>query len=77
MNTTILSWNFAKTDVWSKGIIEFIEIFFKIYAFNLIIPIFACSAGYLYYTLSEILSADNLKKSIMLVAAKGVKKSKV
>jgi uncharacterized membrane protein SpoIIM required for sporulation len=77
INTSILSWNFAKSDVWSNRIIEFIEIFIKIYAFNLIIPIFACSAGYLYYTLNEILGADNLKKSIVQVGGKGLKKNKI
>ena len=64
MNTTILQWNFAETDIWSRNIVNFIEIFLKLFAFNLVIPVFAISAAYLYFSLKEVFTADNLKKSI-------------
>lgn len=73
MNTTILQWNFAETDVWSQSIIRFIEIFVKLLALNLVIPVFASSLAFLYYTLREIHSAENLKQSIAMVGNKNVR----
>jgi hypothetical protein len=73
MNTTILQWNFAETDVWSRGIVDFILIFCKLYAFYLIVPILASSAAYLYYSLHETDGAHNLKKTIALVGVRNVK----
>ncbi|MEX1240119.1 MAG: stage II sporulation protein M [Cyclobacteriaceae bacterium] len=70
MNTTILQWNFAETDVWSRGIVNFIEIFLKLFAFNLVIPVFASSAAYLYFSLKEVFTADSLKRSISAVGLK-------
>ena len=70
MYTSILQWNFAQTDVWSRRVIHFIELFAKTIAFNLIIPILAASASYLYFSLAEVLSAQHLKNSIMTVGAK-------
>ena len=70
MNTTILQWNFAESDAWARGIIRFIEIFVKLFAFNLIIPIFASSAAYLYFSSFEILTAGNLKSAIGRVGRK-------
>jgi len=73
MNTSILAWNFAESDVWSSGIVRFIEIFLKLFAFNLIIPIFAGSAAYLYFSLREVLTADHLKGAIVMVGRKNAK----
>jgi uncharacterized membrane protein SpoIIM required for sporulation len=73
-NTEILEWNFAKSDVWSRNIIGFIQLFAKLFAFNLIIPIFGSSIAYLYFSLCEIASADNLKKAIAQV---GTRTSKI
>jgi uncharacterized membrane protein SpoIIM required for sporulation len=70
MNTSILEWNFAKTDVWSKNIVHFIEVFVKIFAFNLVLPIIAASFAHLFFSLYEIISASHLKKSIALVGLK-------
>ena len=70
MNTSVLAWNFAESDVWSREIIRFIEIFFRIFAFNLIIPIFASAAAYLYFSLCEIFTAQNLKNAIEMVGRK-------
>lgn len=64
MNTEIFQWNFAESDKWASGIVEFIELFIKIFAFNLILPIIAASAALMYFSLREILTAGNLKKSI-------------
>lgn len=76
MYTSILQWNFADSDVWSKGIIHFIELFIKTFAFNLIIPILAASAAYLYFSLKEIADAEHLKKSIEQVGTRLSKNSK-
>lgn len=72
-NTTVLQWNFAKTDVWSKGIIQFIEIYIKLIGFNLILPIIVACGAYLYFCLAEIQSADNLKRSIAAIGSKLLK----
>ncbi|SKC46549.1 stage II sporulation protein M [Ohtaekwangia koreensis] len=76
MYTTILQWNFAETDVWSRGIVHFIELFIKTFAFNLIIPILAASVVYLYFSLKETDSAESLKKAIAMVGSKFSKTSK-
>jgi hypothetical protein len=76
MYTSILQWNFADTDVWSKGIIHFIELFIKTFAFNLIVPILTACAAYQYFSLKETADAEHLKKSIMLVGARLSKNSK-
>lgn len=73
MNITILQWNFAETDVWSRNIVRFLEIFLKLLAFNLVIPVFASSMAFLYFSLHEILSAENLKKSIAMIGSKNHK----
>ncbi len=67
INTSILEWNFAETDVWSRGIVRFIELYTKLFVFNMIIPIFGISVAFLYFSLQEIYSAENLKKSISMV----------
>lgn len=77
MYTSILQWNFADTDVWSKGIIHFIELFIKTFAFNLIIPILTACAAYQYFSLKETADAEHLKKSIALVGTRLSKNSKV
>jgi len=76
MNTTILQWNFAESDVWSRRIVNFIDIFLKLLAFNLIIPIFAASAAFLYFSLNEIFTAENLKRSIAMVGVKLAKNTR-
>jgi uncharacterized membrane protein SpoIIM required for sporulation len=63
-NTTILQWNFAETDDWAKKIIRFLEIFIKLWGFNLTLPIIAATASYLYFSLKEITETQHLMKSI-------------
>jgi uncharacterized membrane protein SpoIIM required for sporulation len=70
MNTEILEWNFAKTDTWSRNIIRFIEMFFKIFAFNLVLPLLISGSAFLYFTLEEIGTACNLKRAITMVGNK-------
>jgi uncharacterized membrane protein SpoIIM required for sporulation len=70
MNTSILEWNFAKTDRWSREIVHFVEVFVKIFAFNLILPVIAASITHLFFSLFEINSASHLKKMIALVGLK-------
>jgi uncharacterized membrane protein SpoIIM required for sporulation len=76
MNTTILQWNFAKSDLWAKSIVHFVELFIKIIAFNLIVPLLAASAASMYFSLGEIISADNLKKAIANVGTRLSKSGK-
>lgn len=72
--TNILQWNFASTDTWSRNIVNFIELFIKIMAFQMIIPIVAASMAYLYHSLRESLSAEYLKETISGIGAKYQKK---
>ena len=67
MNTSVLQWNFAETDVWARGMVRFVEIFLKVLAFNLVIPIFASSMAYLYFSLREISTAEHLKQAISTI----------
>lgn len=73
MNISILRWNFAESDVWSKHIIDFLEIFVRLFAFNLLLPVFAGSAAYLYFSLREVSTAASLKRSIAIMGDKYVK----
>ena len=73
MNTTILQWNFAESDVWSRGIVRFLEIFVRLLGFYLIVPIFSSSIAYQYFSLREIGGAQNLKKSISMLGTKYLK----
>jgi hypothetical protein len=73
--TNILQWNFASTDTWSRNIVNFIELFIKIMAFQMIIPIVAASMAYLYHSLRESLSAENLKETISGIDAKYQKRN--
>ena len=71
--TSILQWNFAETDVWSKNIIHFVELFTKTFSFYLILPILTATTAYLYFTLEEIRTASHLKESIEKIGAHGSK----
>ncbi len=76
MYTSFLQWNFALSDTWGQYVIKFIEIFIKIFSFNLIIPIFAAGTGYLYFTLQEISSAAHLKQAIARLGTRSQKNQK-
>lgn len=76
MYTTILKWNFANTDVWVHGIVNFIELLIKFMAFNLILPIVASCTAYLYFSLKEQGEANHLKTVISNVASKYFKNSR-
>jgi uncharacterized membrane protein SpoIIM required for sporulation len=73
MNISVLEWSFAESDAWPRKILRFIEIFLKIFAFNLILPIIASSAASVYFSLCEILTAENLKSAIEMVGRKSTK----
>jgi uncharacterized membrane protein SpoIIM required for sporulation len=73
---SIFQWNFARSDEWAIAIVRFIEIFIKLFAFNLIVPVLTASAALLYYSLVEILSADHLKRAIATVGSKDPKSSR-
>ena len=73
-NLDFLEWNFAKSDEWSRAFFRFIELFSKILALNLVIPIVAASAASVYFSLHEILTAENLSKQIEQVGQRYHKK---
>ncbi|HTJ50633.1 MAG TPA: stage II sporulation protein M [Cyclobacteriaceae bacterium] len=73
MHMNILQWNFSATDLWSKKIIHFLEIFIKVFSFYLILPIISASISYLYFSQAEVSSAKTLKESI---AKMGMRSSK-
>jgi uncharacterized membrane protein SpoIIM required for sporulation len=70
VNTEILQWNFAKTDVWAQSLLKFIDIFMRIFAFNLVLPLLAASAAFNHFSLKEIATAEHLIKSIQLIGSK-------
>jgi hypothetical protein len=70
MYTSFIKWNFAQTDVWSRQVVHFVELFIKTFSFYMIVPILAASTGYLYFTLDEISSASYLKESISRVGTR-------
>jgi uncharacterized membrane protein SpoIIM required for sporulation len=72
-NTEVLEWNFARTDVWAQSLLKFIDIFLRIFAFNLVLPLLAASAAFIYFSLREILTAEHLIKSIHLIGSKAKK----
>jgi hypothetical protein len=69
-NLEILQWNFGSNDEWAKNVMRFIEVFIKVFAFNLVLPIVAAGASYLYFALREVSTADNLKRAIERVGTK-------
>jgi uncharacterized membrane protein SpoIIM required for sporulation len=69
-NLEILQWNFGRNDEWAKNVMGFIEVFIKVFAFNLVLPIVAAGASYLYFALREVSTADNLKRAIERVGTK-------
>ncbi len=76
LNTSILQWNFAESDTWSEDVIRFLGMFLKVLAFNLVLPVFAFGIACLYFSLKEIESATNLKKSILQMGARHAKEKK-
>ena len=76
VNTSVLQWNFAESDVWSKSLVSFVEVFLKLLAFNLLIPVFGSAMAYLYFILREIGTAENLKKSIEMMGSRKLKDTK-
>lgn len=70
LNFTALQWNFAESDLWGREIARFVEIFLRLLAFNLILPVFGSSAAYLYYSLRERDTAQHLLISIDQMALK-------
>jgi hypothetical protein len=70
INTSILRWNFSETDEWGASVVNFIEIFARLFAFNLVIPMVTGSAAYLYFSLIETVDAPHLKRAISLLETK-------
>jgi uncharacterized membrane protein SpoIIM required for sporulation len=68
--TEIIQWSVAESDVWIHDVATFIETFVKIMGFNLLLPIIAAGAGYLFFSLREVNTASHLKKSIASVGTR-------
>ncbi|MEJ0033964.1 MAG: hypothetical protein WDO15_28165 [Bacteroidota bacterium] len=64
MYLNIFKMNFAKADTWVNDVLYFVEIFIKVLAFYMTLPVVAASVAYLYYSLSEIMEASHLRQAI-------------
>lgn len=67
LNTAILKWNVARSDEWANATVTVIELFVKLLAFNMVLPILAASGSSLYFSLKEIQTAEHLKKNIAAI----------
>lgn len=76
LNTEVLGWNFAESDVWSRHIIDFISVYLKLLTFNLILPVAIIAIALLYFSLREIESAEHLKEMIAGVGSKMLKRTR-
>jgi uncharacterized membrane protein SpoIIM required for sporulation len=70
INTSFLKWNFSESDEWGMSAVNFIEIFARLFTFNLVIPMVTGSAAYLYFSLIETVDAPHLKRAISLLETK-------
>jgi uncharacterized membrane protein SpoIIM required for sporulation len=64
MYLNILKWQVAEADIWIHDVMYFIELLIKVMSFYLTLPVLAAGAAYLYYSLSEVMDASHLRKSI-------------
>jgi uncharacterized membrane protein SpoIIM required for sporulation len=64
MHTSILQWNFVARDPSSQQVIHFFELFLRLLAFYLILPVIAGSFCYFYFSQEEAGTAKSLKESI-------------
>ncbi len=74
VNLEILQWNFAKGDTWATTAVAFLEVFIKLFGFNLTLPIIAGTSSLMYFSLREISTAENLRKNIDLVGSRTTRK---
>lgn len=68
--TTVFQWNFARTDTWARYIVQFIEVFVKLFTFQMIVPLVVASMAYFYHSAREVTTARYLKESIAALADK-------
>ena len=52
----------------------FLEVFIKFFAFNLLLPMVSVSMAILYYSLTEVVTATNLKEAIAKINLRHVKR---
>jgi uncharacterized membrane protein SpoIIM required for sporulation len=64
MHTSILQWNFVAKDPSSQQVIQFFELFLRLLAFYLILPVLAGSFSYFYFSQEEAGTAKSLKETI-------------
>lgn len=68
--SVVFQWSFTQSDWWSKHILRFVEVFIKVFSFNIILPLLAASAVYLFHSMKELVEAGSLKKTISLMGEK-------
>lgn len=72
--TEIITLSFTEMDTWVNQLMRFLEVFIKLLAFNLLLPVVGICMAVLYYSLIEVTSATHLKESIAKINLKHLKK---
>lgn len=72
--TEIITLSFSEMDTWINQLMLFLEVFIKLFAFNLLLPIVSVSMAIMYYSLTEIVTASNLKESIAKINLRHLKR---
>lgn len=70
----IITLNFTQMDTWINQLMLFTEVFIKLLAFNLLLPVVAICMSVLYYSLIEVVTATHLKEAISKINLKHLKK---
>jgi uncharacterized membrane protein SpoIIM required for sporulation len=76
IHMSILRWNFVGDDVWTKSILQFLDLFTKFFLLYMIMPILAASYSYLYHSQVELFTAAGLKESIAKMGTRPSKSPK-
>lgn len=63
-NLNVIAWNVGTDDPTAAYIIRYIEVFIKLLGFNLMVPVFGAGIGYLFCSLREIETANDLMRSV-------------
>ena len=72
--TEIITLSFSEMDTWINQLMFFLEVFIKFFAFNLLLPMVSVSMAILYYSLTEVVTATNLKEAIAKINLRHVKR---
>ncbi len=72
--TEIITLSFTQMDTWVNKLMLFLEVFIKLFAFNLLLPVVGVCMSVLYYSLIEVVTASHLKESIGKINLRHLKK---